>query len=303
MPASYMTFSDVYVFRLGGSYGILLPSASSGFIFQGQPPAVLPATAFGQGLAFRFILTPQVWAITGDVSTGFDNRSGDPFSTGPEPGLEVGYSRSAGPNIVRFTITRPAVAGTGLDYTRLATVSAPVQGANRQYQCVLGIPTLAQDLTASVSGRFQRNVVTATAYVRDGSTARAYSLGRSAVAISADMAARQVTISLRLVGTPTGTAGPDVDLGAFAATAPIDQTTGNFVASLTSSDRSVTGSISGQFFGPQAVEIGAAFGASVSDTAVRPPSPSPAPCMGLVSRPCLARPGRRRRSLRVRHVR
>jgi hypothetical protein len=256
-----MTFSDVYITRQGA--GITLPSGCSGFVLQAEPPVVLPATTFGQGLSFRFILTPQVWAISGDIGIGFDGRDGDPSATG----VEVAHIKTTGAGTTRFSIVRPVVGATGLEYARLASVSGPVQGVNRLYQCVLGIPTLAEDLAVSASGAFPRNVVMATAYVREGSTARTYSLGHSVVSISADMLARRVAISLRLIGTPTA-GGADAELGTFAASAPIDPASGNFTASLTSGDRPITGTISGRFFGPQAIEIGAAF--SASDTASAP---------------------------------
>ncbi len=110
----------------------------------------------------------------------------------------------------------------------------------------------------------------ATAYVRDGAGTRTYALGRSVATVSADIAARQVVMSFRLVGTPTDGAGPDLQLGTFAASVPIDPATGNFTANLTSSDRTVTGTITGHFFGPEAAEIGAAFGASVVETGNAP---------------------------------
>ena len=45
-------------------------------------------------------------------------------------------------------------------------------------------------------------------------------------------------------------------------------TTGNFVAPLASAERPITGAISGRFFGPEAIEIGAALGAA--DAATNP---------------------------------
>jgi hypothetical protein len=254
-----MTFADIYILRLGA--GITLPSACTGFALQGQPPAILPATPYGQGLPFRFVLTPQVWSVGGEVGVGFDGRDGDTTVTD----AEVARFKVLGNDTVRFAIRQPSAGGTGLTYARLASVSAPVQGVNRQYECVLGISTLPADLPASPSGDYGRTVLAATAYVREGSAARTYSLGRSVVAIAADQAGKRVTISVKLIGTPTGASGPDLDLGTYAASAPIDPATGNFVANLTSSDRMVTaGTLSGRFFGPQAAEVGAALSASVA---------------------------------------
>jgi hypothetical protein len=262
-PAAYLKFADVYVFRQGA--GITLQSACSSFAFQSQPPAVLPASAFGQGLSFRFVLTPGVWAVGGEVSVGFDGRNADPASQG----TEAAYSKLVGADTLRFAITQPVAGGAGFDYVRLATVSAPVQGLDRLYQCATGIPTLPADLAAAPSGVFGRTAVVATAYVRDGAAARAYALGGSVVSLAADVPARRVTVSLRLVGKPSG-GGADIDLGTFTATAPIDPGTGNYVANLSSADRTVTGTISGRLFGPQAIELGAAFGGSVAATTTTP---------------------------------
>jgi len=241
---------------------VLVQSACSGFAFQAQPPAALPVTPYGQGLDFRFVVTPQIWRISGDVILNFDGRDGISLP----PGHEVAYSATIGADIVRFSIQQPLTSAPGLEYVRFASVSAPVQGVSRQYSCVTGIPTLAADLAASPSGAFDRTATLATANVREGATVRAYSLGRSVVSIAANIPAQRVTVSLRLIGTPTGFGGPDLELGTYVASAPIDPATGNFVAPLTSTGRTVTATISGRFFGPAAVEVGAAFGGSVAET-------------------------------------
>ncbi|MDO7841307.1 hypothetical protein [Sphingomonas immobilis] len=253
-----MRFTDVYILRLGA--GITLPSACGGFALTTQPPAVLPVTAFEQGPTFRFVLTPQVWAIGGEIGIGFDGRDGDPSVTG----VEVALAKTTGAGAYRFTITQPNAAGTGLDYARLASVAAPVGGVNRQYACLLGIPTTAADLAAAQAGAFPRTVLMATAYLRDGATSRTYTLEHSIVSATLDQTTRRVAITIRLVGTPSG-GGTDTDLGRLAATAPLDPATGNFTAALASSDRVVTGTISGRFFGPGAVEIGAVLDGAVAD--------------------------------------
>jgi len=267
-----MLFSDIYTSRPGAA--AILPSGCSGFAFTGQPPAVLPTTAFGAGLAYRFVLTPQVWTISGDVSASFDARDTDPFAgmfIDPAPNnLEVNYSKIFGIDPVRLTVSRPTIGLTGFEYARLSSVWAPVLSERRQYHCVIGITTFATDVLVSASGTFSRTLVFATAFVRDGSSSRTFSLARSTVSIASDVPGRRVTISLRLVGTPVGAGGADVDLGTFAATAPIDPATGNFVAPLTSAVRTVTGTISGRFFGPQAVEVGVALGGSVADIPTAP---------------------------------
>lgn len=256
--ASYFPFTDIYSTRLGA--GITLPSACGSLAFTSQPPAVLPTTPFGQGLAYRFVLTPQVWAVTGDgLSLSFDGRTVNFI----DPAAEVSHATTIGADPVRFAIFRV----TGLDYARLATVSAPVAGVIRDYQCVIGITTLTSDLAASPSGSFTRSGVTGTAYVREGGTARAYSIRASIATLSADLVTRRVSVSLRLTGTPLSGSGAAIDLGIFSATAPISATNDSFTGPLTSATRTVTGTITGRFFGPQAIEIAAAFGATVPDEA------------------------------------
>jgi len=255
----YLTFTEIYTYRIGA--GISLPSACSGFA-QGEPPTVLPTTGFGRGLSFRFIQTPQVWAIGGEVTLGFDGRDGEPLI----PGVEVALARTIDGRRVRLTIAQPDPIGSGLAYARLASVEAPLQGIDRLYRCVTGTATLPSDLPAARSGDYRRAVLSATAYVRDGAGTREYSLERSEVSITVDWPARQVAISARMIGTPS-TGGPDIELGTYGGAAPIDAATGNFSASLAAPGRTVTGTVSGRFFGPDAVEVGAALGAIVGDAA------------------------------------
>jgi hypothetical protein len=264
-PTGYLTFSEIYIYRFGSS-GITLPGGCSSLALQDQPPELIGTTAFGQGLSFRFVVTPQVWAIGGDVGIGFDGRDADATATG----TEVAFAKMIGPDTARFSITRPAVGPFGFDYSRLATVSATVAGTRRLYQCLLGIPTLLADLTAAPLGTFGRTAMLGSAFVRDGGTTVSYSLAQSTVSISADLQARTVALSIRLVGTPSATQGPDVDLGTIAATAPIDPATGNFSANLALPGRTIRGTASGRLMGPEAIEVGVTVGASVAATANAP---------------------------------
>ena len=248
----------MYTSRAGS--GTTLLSACAGFALQGQPPATLPVTSFGQGLTYRYVLTPQVWAISGDgLSLGFDGRTADPTVA-----AEIAHRIVAGPDIIRFTINQPSAGGSGFDYLRLANVAAPVSGVARDYRCLLGISTVAADVAAAPSGPYSRASIAGTAFVRDGSSSRAFSLGRSIVTVSADFTGRRVTLSVRVIGTPEG-GGADVELGTVAGSAAIDPANGNFTAPLTSTTRTISGSITGRFFGPAAGEIGAIFGATVAD--------------------------------------
>lgn len=259
-----MRFTEIYTTRLGA--GITLPSACASLAFTSQPPTLRAVTNYGQGLAFRFVLTPQVWGVTGDgISLSFDGRTAD-FSNVT---AEVAHATTIGTDPVRFTITQPVAGGIGLDYARLASVSVPAGGAIRDYQCAIGITTQAADLAASPSGSFPRTVVSGTAYVREGATSRAYALRTSTATVSVDTAGRRVTITFQLTGTPVSGGGATIDLGSFSASAPIDAATDNFVATLNST-RTATGSISGRFFGPQALEVGASFGATVADAGATP---------------------------------
>ncbi len=255
--ATYTRFDDLFADRS-------FQSACSGFILPGQPPAVLPVTNFGQGLFFNFISTPQVFAIGGDgVSISFNGQDIDASA----PVGVLAYVRTIGGDTDRFSISRPAPGGIGLDYARFASVATPRAGTTRLYQCVIGVPTLTTDLPTTASGVYPRSVIGATAYVRDTASARPYSTGRSTITVAADFVARRVTVTGALVGTPLGVAGPDIPLGSFTATGDINPITGNFTAPLTSSDRTVTGSISGRFFGPQGSEVGIAFSATGPETA------------------------------------
>lgn len=259
-PASYIRFTDIYFYRFGA--GITVQSACSSLALQPAPPVVRATTGFGQGLAFRFVITPQVWAVSGDgFSQSFDGRTLD----GTDTSAEVAHLTMVDGLPVRFSITQPVSSGTGLDYARLAQVSVPVTGLVRDYQCVTGIPTLAADLATSTSGSFPRTLLVGTAHVRSGGTARAYALRSTTATLSTDVATQRVAIAFALTGTPVDGVGPAIALGNFTASAPIDASSTNFTAALASSDRTITGTVSGRFFGPQAAEIGATFSATVAD--------------------------------------
>lgn len=252
-----MRFADIYITRLGA--GITLPSACASTEQAAPLPNLRALSNFGQGLAYRFVLTPQVWGVTGDgLSLTFDSRTVDTS----DPGAEVAHATTLGGERVRFSVSLPVAGGAGLEYARLAAVIAPVAGVERRYQCVIGISTLAADLTGAPSGGYARTAVLGTAQVAQSGTPASYVLTGSSAVLSADFAARRVSIILRLIGTPAGGGAP-VDLGSFAASGPIDPATGNFNVPLSGSAAGLSGAVSGRFFGPAAVELGAAFGGTV----------------------------------------
>ena len=271
-PATYNRFADIYIYRFGA--GITVQSACTGLAFSAQPPAVLPVTGFGQGYTFRHIITPQVWALGGDISIGFDGRDGDttpsPLGDSLDGTLEIGLSKQVGPDRVRFWIARPIASGSDLEYVRLATVAGPVAGVPRLYQCVTGMPTLAADLATAASASYPRAVLKAIAFVREGAGSRAYALDRSTLSIVADLPAGQVRITMQLVGTPLEGGGPTLDLGTMGAIAAIDAASGDVAAELAGADGTVAGALRGRFFGPQALEIAMALGGTVAADAGRP---------------------------------
>lgn len=256
-PAGYITFSDVYVLRLGAA--AVLPSACSARTFAVTSPAAVAATPFGDGLTFRFVITPNVWSVT-NVG-GFDGRDGDPFAARfPDPlpaQVEVGFSRQAGPEPVRFSITRPAAGDFRFDYVRLGLAWVPIAGVRTQYHCALGIATTPADVAGVTSASYRRTNVIAAADVRDGAGFRAVTPDRSSVAIAADMTARRVTVTLELAGSAA--------IGTLTGTVPIDAA-GRFAGSLAGAG-GATGTIGGALFGPGGVEIAAAFSASSPDAA------------------------------------
>ncbi|MBX9816083.1 MAG: hypothetical protein A4S12_07155 [Proteobacteria bacterium SG_bin5] len=256
-----MPFSDIYILRLGA--GVAFPSACAGFEQRGTPPASLPVTSVGQGLGFRYVITPQVWAVTGDgQSLSFDGRTVDLS----DPSVEVGHRLVVNGDTIRFTVTRPTPGGTGADYARLASVTAFAAGVERRYSCVIGISTLAADLPTSGTGSYARLALLGTAQRVEGGVNRAYTLERSVITVAADWAARRVTITLRLIGTPSD-GGPIVTLGDFTASGAIDPANGNFNVPLGGAQ---SGAVSGRFYGPAAIEIGAAFGGAVAANGAAP---------------------------------
>lgn len=257
--ASYIRFAEIYVTRLGA--GITLPSACSGLELRGTPPAVLPASNFGQGLAYRFVLTPQVWSVTGDgLSLAFDSRTVDATDTS----AEVSHATTLAGDRIRFSVTLPVAGGAGLDYARLAQVIAPLAGVERRYQCVIGISTLASDLPTTAFA-YGRTALLGAAQIGGAD----YTLERSSVSFSADFAQRRITISLQLTATPRGGGAP-IDLGSYSASGAIDPANGNFNVALSGGALPVTGAISGRFFGPQAIELAAAFGGRAAPSGTNP---------------------------------
>lgn len=263
-PTGYDGFTAIYAVRYGS--GVTFPASCSSFRFDTDPPAVTPVQPFGSALNFRWILTPQVWGISGEISgLGFDGRTVDPSDTTSE----VAHVTTVDGATVRFKVIRPAPGGAALDYARLATLATPVNNVSREYTCVLGVETRAADVSAVAPGAFPRRLLSGTAYVREGGSTRTYALEASAIslAVTAD---RQVTITFDLTGTAPGGAS-NVSFGTFSATAPIDAARGTFAAPLTSATRSVTGSISGRLFGPpDKPELGLVIGATVTGSGTTP---------------------------------
>lgn len=258
--ASYMRFAEIYITRLGA--GITLPSACSGLEQRGTPPAVLAASNFGQGFSYRFVLTPQVWGVTGDgLSLTFDGRTVDFSNTT----AEVAHATVLAGDPIRFSVTLPVAGGAGLDYARLAQVTAPLAGAERRYQCVIGISTLAADLAAAPTGGYGRAAVLGEARIGGAE----HRLTGSSVSFSANFTQRTISVTLQLIATPVA-GGAAVDLGTYSASGAIDPANGNFNVALTGGTLPVTGAISGRFFGPAAIEVAAAFGGRVGPSGSNP---------------------------------
>jgi hypothetical protein len=255
---SYTKFADLFADRS-------FQSACGGFILQGQPPAVLPPTPFGQGLTFSYLSTPQIQNIGGDgLSLSFGPSNVDASA----PVGVTAYVKGTGADTERFSISRPAPNGVGLDYARLASVSVNRNGAQRLYQCVIGVPTLTTDLPDVTvgGGVYPRAVLGGSGYLRDTATARQYSLARSTVTFAADFSVRRATLTLVLIGTPLDAPGPDVPFGTFTGSGEINRLTGNFTGTLNGQNRAGTGSFSGRFFGPQVQEFGLSLGITGPET-------------------------------------
>ncbi|SOB86601.1 hypothetical protein SAMN06297144_1708 [Sphingomonas guangdongensis] len=247
-------FADIYSFRYGA--GVTLPSACAG-ITSAPTPAALPVSAWGQGLVFRFVLTPQVWSIAGEVAVGFDGRDAD----GSVQGAEVALAKTIGADRYALRITQPFAAEPALLSARSARVDARVGGMERRHDCVLGLPTAAGELAAA-DGSYPRTVLRGVAYVRDATGTRSYLLDMSAVTLVLDRAGRRVTATLRLVGTPEGGGAP-LELGTASVAGVLDPATGSIAGPLAIAGRTVGATLRGQVFGQNGAEVGAALGGTV----------------------------------------
>ncbi|NJC34329.1 hypothetical protein GGR88_001803 [Sphingomonas jejuensis] len=247
-PTADLRFDEIYSFRFGQS-GIEVPT---GCAVSGSPPAV---TRHGDGPSLRFLLTPQVWIIGGDVGIGFDGRDADPDLAG----REVAYAKRLGPATARFSITRPTPAGAAIDYVRQVDIAAPVGGVERRYRCIAGFATRAEDLGVRASSSLARAVLSGSVLI--GGLERR--LEANGVQIAYDAPARELSVVLRLVARAADPASADIDLGVMSARATLGTSGLLFTAF---DDRAgAAGLISGAFFGPGAGEFGAVF--SVSGTA------------------------------------
>lgn len=257
-PASYTKFADLTGDR---SFG----TACAALQFENSSPAPVSATNFNDGLTVAYAATGQTWTVAGDFLPTLTFGPADVDATAPAP--TRAYAKVVDNFTTRLTVGVPTPGGIALDYTRGLVLRAarPGSAIARQYQCVLGVPTLATDLPAT-SVAYTRAGVNGSATLVDAQFAiRTYAISGSTVAVAFDPATKLVTGTIRLSGilqTANGPSGSAVDLGTYVIRAPLDAAgrASFYSATLSSTDRdSQYSSLGGWFFGPQAIELGASF--------------------------------------------
>lgn len=171
----------------------------------------------------------------------------------------------------RFSLIRPAPAGIGFDYGRIATIdisgsATPGAGtfARTSAVCILGVPTRGTDIPPLPSVTFTRFSVNGEAIDNRSGTLISYSLGKSSATMTVDLTTGTLTTTLHLIGSAGAS---DVDLGSFTTTAFLNPDTAGFSASMggppagfvTIGGTPLGGPIEGGFFGPQGREFGYTF--------------------------------------------
>lgn len=238
-------------------------------ILNTMPPTYGAATLPDQGLAFAYTDATQVWAVTGD---------GLGLSFGPanvDTSLPSGFQAWAKPGIGSFTdrlrYQTVGIVGIGpFEYMRTAQVITNASGASTTYNCIIGVPTEVSDVPATSLVTYQAVYGGSGYRTITGGATSPFPLGRSTVALQADLLTGTVTTTIHFIGTPAS--GPDVDLGTVTGTAAIDPLTGAYYGtSWSSADMTgVTGQFSGRFYGPQGKETAFVLTLAANSAAASP---------------------------------
>lgn len=250
--ATYKTYAE-----LTGNQSF--KTACAAFIFNANPPAVAPATHFGQGLTLDYTATSDSYAIGGDgLALSYGPADLDPAA----PATVKGYIKTVDGFQQRFTIGRPATSGgTGLDYTRGFFLRALGPGSPKNYSCVFGVPTLLGDAPAVSTVTYSQTGLTGSAYRTEAGTTSVYSLQTSTVTLSVNLTTGAITSNIHLIGvlqTPSGP-GATVDLGNYTGTGTIDTVEGSYYGQFTDVTGGGFAFFGGWFFGPQGRESGYAY--------------------------------------------
>jgi hypothetical protein len=235
----------------------------AGFMRSGSPSPTILSSAFRQGFSLDYADATQTYSLTGQgVTFSFAPADLDPARPA---GTKI-YAKPVGLSVPdRFSISAAGYPGTGgapatmLEYIgRMTLTSQRFPGGSVQdYACIYGSHTLVTDRPAGTIFTYSKTGLIGTASSRaDGSSMVAsYSLSKSSVTFTANLATGKVETVITLVGTPPpSSSGGDVNLGVIRGTADIDPDTGGFYGSWSSTDREAIGTFSGGFFGPQGKE-------------------------------------------------
>jgi hypothetical protein len=261
-PVSYTKYADLSGDRT-------FASSCTSMVNNQSPPAVNPASLPALGLSLAYAAGPQSWTIGGD-GLNLVFGPGDIDSTAPA-GAQF-YAKASASGTDRLRIQVPGIVGVGpLEYARVASVLTNINGQARTYNCIIGVPTLVTDVPTATSVTY-RAAYGGSVYRTSAGITAPYSLGKTAVTLSADRITGKVTMSLHLIGTPAA-GGADVDFGTVTGTADIDPATGGYYGSVWTSPtlNVVFGQFSGRFYGPQGLETEIAVSLVIDAPAGTPP--------------------------------
>ena len=258
-PAGYVTYDELTGSRefnsgCGNLFGTQNTSTEGFGIYPTNPEA----------LSHRYDAPTDSWQIRGFAR---DNASGPEYTYlfGPSD-LEAGSTRAATmyrkndangfPTL--YSIVKRALGATDAQYVRETRLVAK-PGANKiDIHCVIGVPTQAADTLPSGSFSYTSSAVAGTAL----SATTDYDLAESTATYSLSGGGLQRTATLNLVGraiTPSGLSATRTNLGTLTVQSAVDPSIKLIFGALATSNGDRIGTIGGNFFGPQGIELGYGF--------------------------------------------
>ena len=257
--ASYVTYDELTGSRefnsgCGNLFGTQNTSTEGFGIYPTNPEA----------LSHKYDAPSDSWQIRGFAR---DNSSGPEYTYAFSPSdLEAGSTRAvtmyrkidANGFPTLYSIVKRTLGAADAQYVRETRLVAK-PGANKiDIHCVMGVPTQATDTLPSGSFSYTSFAVAGTAV---GGTTE-YDLAESTATWSFNGGTQVRTITLNLVGraiTPSGPSATRTNLDTLTVQSAVNPSIKLIFGALATSNGDRIGTIGGNFFGPQGIELGYGF--------------------------------------------